>query len=98
MVSARDVATFIEGRMGLPCSRMKLLKLLYYAQAWSLVWDGQPLFADRIEAWDDGPVVRSLWAERKHLQAPPIGDPGTLTDAQKATVLEVVRFYGKFEG
>ena len=29
----------------------KLQKLVYYCQAWSLVWDEEPLFEARIEAW-----------------------------------------------
>lgn len=42
-------------------SALKLQKLVYYAQAWSLVFRQQPLFVDPIEAWQHGPVVRSLW-------------------------------------
>lgn len=97
MVAARDVAAFIES-LGTAASKMKLQKLLYYSQAWSLVWDGAPLFAEPIQAWDDGPVVRSLWAERTHgLTAPP-ADAGALSDAQRQTVSEVIRFYGTFDG
>ena len=35
-----------KGRM----TTMKLQKLIYYAQAWSLVWDERPLFDEKIEA------------------------------------------------
>ena len=45
-------------------SAMKLQKLVYYAQAWSLVWDERPLFKARIEAWAYGPVAPTLY--RKH--------------------------------
>ena len=40
---------------------MKLQKLLYYCQAWALVWDDKPLFKEKIEAWISGPVVRTLY-------------------------------------
>jgi uncharacterized phage-associated protein len=99
MVSVRDVAEFIEQEgHGSGLTRMKLLKLAYYAQVWSLVWDRAPLFADAIEAWDDGPVVRNLWIERKHATIPPKGNPDALSPAQKATVREVLRFYGHHDG
>lgn len=32
-------------------STMKLQKLCYYSQAWSLVWDNAPLFEEDFEAW-----------------------------------------------
>lgn len=44
---------------------MKLHKLLYYCQAWSLVWDGVPLFEQRIEAWASGPVIPDLYKLHK---------------------------------
>ena len=40
---------------------MKLHKLLYYCQAWHLVWDDEKLFDARIEAWRDGPVVPDVF-------------------------------------
>ena len=59
--SAVDVAAYILQETG-PIESMKLQKLVYYAQAWSLAWCGSPLFLDRIEAWKHGPVVRTVWA------------------------------------
>ena len=60
MVSAHDVAAYILRKQG-PLSAMKLQKLVYYAQAWSTVWDDQPLFSEAVEAWANGPVVRELY-------------------------------------
>jgi uncharacterized phage-associated protein len=37
---------------------LKLQKLLYYSQAWHLVWEDTPLFTARIEAWIDGRLFR----------------------------------------
>jgi len=56
-----DVAAYILAARG-EMSAMKLQKLIYYAQAWALAWTGRPLFANRIEAWAKGPVVRDLYA------------------------------------
>jgi uncharacterized phage-associated protein len=41
-------------------TNLRLQKLLYYAQAWSLAMRDKPLFDDRIEAWASGPVVPSV--------------------------------------
>ena len=40
---------------------MKLEKLVYYSQAWSLAWDGEPLFNDDFQAWANGPVCPTLF-------------------------------------
>ncbi len=50
MATCFDVAKYILTKMG-KLSTVKLQKLVYYAQAWSLVWDDEPLFNERIEAW-----------------------------------------------
>jgi uncharacterized phage-associated protein len=42
-------------------SHLRLQKLLYYVQGWSLGLRGRPLFRDRIEAWTDGPVVPAVY-------------------------------------
>ena len=49
MATANDVAKYILEKKG-RVSISKLQKLLYYSKAWSLIWDGTPLFKDRIEA------------------------------------------------
>ena len=43
----------------------KLQKLLYYAQAWSLVLRDKKLFKEKIEAWVHGPAVRGVYLEYK---------------------------------
>ncbi len=48
--SVQDVAAYIIERHG-RMSSMKLQKLVYYSQAWHLVWDDEPLFPERIQAW-----------------------------------------------
>lgn len=48
-------------------SNLKLQKLLYYAQAWNLVFTGEPLFAEDIQAWVHGPVVPRVFRRFKAL-------------------------------
>lgn len=40
---------------------LKIQKMLYYAQAESLVFCGKPLFKENIEAWDNGPMVYDVY-------------------------------------
>lgn len=40
----------------IPITLDKLQALLYYAQAWSLVWCKEQLFEEPMELWEDGPV------------------------------------------
>jgi uncharacterized phage-associated protein len=42
-------------------SHLRLQKLLYYAQGWSLALRDRAMFQDEIEAWADGPVVRTVY-------------------------------------
>jgi uncharacterized phage-associated protein len=42
-------------------THLRLQKLMYYVQAWSLARRGRPAFKGRIEAWAHGPVVKELW-------------------------------------
>ena len=95
MVSALDVAAYILDKSG-PLPAMKLQKIVYYSQAWSLVWDEQPLFRDRIEAWAYGPVVPRLFrAHRGRFKVGSIpGDASRLDEDQRETVEAVISFYG----
>lgn len=55
-----DVAKYILTKAG-EMTAMKLQKLVYYSQAWSLVWDECALFDEDIQAWANGPVVPVLY-------------------------------------
>lgn len=52
-----------EGRGLTP---MQLNKLVYIAYGWVLAMKDQCLFDERIEAWQHGPVIPSLYHEFKH--------------------------------
>lgn len=96
-VSAHDVAAYILQQGG-SMTAMKLQKLLYYSQAWSLVWDEAPLFNEPIEAWANGPVIREIYdlhREKFIVDTWPQGDPRKLSGPQRDTVDAVLEHYGK---
>ena len=91
-----DVAAYILGKME-PMTTMKLQKLVYYSQAWSLVWDEKPLFVEDIEAWANGPVVRELFDYHRgtyEISEMPLGNPRLLNQVQRETVDAVLGYYG----
>ncbi len=56
-----------------PIDQMKLQKLVFYAHAWYLAYnDGAPLFAEDIEAWPWGPVIRPLYFQTRDYGRAPI--------------------------
>jgi uncharacterized phage-associated protein len=96
MASAHDVAAYITEKRG-EMSAMKLQKLVFYAQAWHLVWEEEQLFSDRIEAWANGPVVPSLYREHRgdfKVKAWPSGDSSRLSKEQAESIDAVLEFYG----
>jgi uncharacterized phage-associated protein len=95
MVTVLDVAELIVGLM--PSTRhdpMKLQKLIYYAQAWSLVWDEAPLFADPIEAWKYGPVSPRLYGKQRHEDCHFAGSPDSLRPEAIDTINAVLAAFG----
>lgn len=100
MATAHDVARYILQKHG-AVSAMKFQKLLYYSQAWSLVWDEKPMFSDRIEAWVNGPVVPEIYQYHKgqfQIDAWPHGKIGVLSASEIETVDSVLKFYGHRTG
>ena len=95
IASVVDVAEYILKELG-PVPAMKLQKLVYYSQAWSLVWDDAPLFKEDIEAWANGPVVPDLYQQhRLQYEVRTVdGEPSHLSEVQRETVDAVVGFYG----
>ena len=96
MATAHDVAAYILQKKG-EMTAMKLQKLVYYSQAWSLVWDEEPLFKDRVEAWVNGPVVPTLYRLHRgtfKVSTWPEGDPDALLPKQRETIDAVLKYYG----
>lgn len=83
-------------------TNLKLQKLLYFAQGWSLVKRGGPLFDESIKAWANGPVVGWVWHEYKSYKKSPIKrpanfDPTGLDDGARAVLNDVYRRWGALE-
>lgn len=59
---AIDVANYLVERWGrcYPATIHKLNRLVYLVQAEAIATAGEPLFEDRIEAWQCGPVVPAV--------------------------------------
>ena len=51
---------------------MKLQKLLYFSHAWWLAGEKDELFADDIEAWPWGPMVRNIYIQFNEFGREPI--------------------------
>lgn len=97
MANVFDTAVYILEKLG-KLSTLKLQKLCYYSQAWSLVWDDAPLFSEDFYAWTNGPVCKELFCETQErfsvsAEDEP-GDSSKLTKKQKDTINKVLEHYG----
>ena len=100
MTSVRDVAQYILSITG-KITTWKLQKLIYYSQAWHLVWDEEPLFDEAIQAWANGPVCPRLYQIHKGnfvISTIRGSDTNRLSDNQRGTIDAVVDYYGKYTG
>ncbi len=100
MASADDVVKYVLDFSG-DMSAMKLQKLVYYSQAWHLVWEECPLFQERIEAWANGPVAPALYVRHRGqfmVKAWPTGDAALLTDEERSSIDAVLGSYGEKSG
>ena len=100
MASIFDVAEYILQKCG-DMSVMKLQKLCYYSQAWSLVWDDEELFPEEFEAWATGPICRKLYDLYQGLykvtaeSVPKELLTGSLTENQMDTINHVLEHYAE---
>lgn len=98
MANVFDTAQYILEQCG-PMQVMKLQKLCYYCQAWSLVWDQAPLFDEDFEAWQTGPVCRELFLGAKNCPCMSAADirenDSRLTANQKDTIRRVISHYAE---
>lgn len=101
MCKAIDVAEYIINYPDIYVDNLKLQKLVFYAQAISLVINDKPLFQDRIEAWAYGPVIPVLYRQYKNYEQQLPLDSEFKTsirgDALKAVDLSI-EHYGNMTG
>ena len=79
--------------------KLKLQKLVYYAQVWSVTFYNELLFEEQIEAWQNGPVVPSLYQYCRNFST---GDYpkqsqqiDIFSDSNLYVFNEVLRVYGR---
>jgi uncharacterized phage-associated protein len=95
MATVLDVAAYLKAGASVPdYDTMKLQKLVYFAQAWSLAWTGVPLFEGKFEAWPDGPVSRDLYRAQKY-EGIPTSRAGSITATQQEILDSVLSYYGR---
>ena len=98
MANVFDVARCITERTG-AVSAMKLQKLMYYAQAWHLVWEEDPLFDNDFQAWANGPVLPILYKKHQGMFKVDASlfaenNSSQLTAPERQTIEKVLSFYG----
>ena len=96
MANVHDVAAYIIDKCG-DMTAMKLQKLAYYSQAWSLVWEDRNLFDAEIQAWANGPVMPELYHIHRgqfSITQWPKGNPGNIKSSDSETIDSVLEYYG----
>ena len=91
MISSLNIAnTFaIKGiRNGVSVTPMKLQKLIYLLYANYIAKTNRPLFSDRFEAWEHGPVIRTVYNEFKRFGRKTIDTPFISGDGQAYYAVE----------
>lgn len=80
-------------------THLRLQKLLYYVQGWSLAQRDVPMFPERIEAWAHGPVVPAVWQQFRDFGGAVISpetvslDENTIDDEEGAYIASVWEVY-----
>lgn len=96
----------IRAESGEPLTIMQLIKLIYMSDGWSLALTGKPLVNEVPEAWQYGPVYRSVYQAFSGIGARPVADrarirgtglpvEAALASDEEAILRMVVQSYGK---
>jgi uncharacterized phage-associated protein len=98
VTSVHNVAAYTLAKRGqMPIGNLN--RLLYYTQAWHLVWDDEALFAEAIHARGSGPTIHEIVdATTDFMVREWSGDAGALTANQIGTVDAVLGAYGDLTG
>lgn len=106
MPSVFDVANYflkiVDRDSGSSITHLKLQKLVYYAQAWHLVFTGEKMFNEEIQAWVHGPVCPELFKRYADFKYDNLPEPDkqipNFDDEEKETLEAVWDAYGDFDG
>jgi len=105
MVSARNVTDYLlslcEPEAGDTISNLKMQKLLYYAQGFHLAIYNEPLFPEKVLAWQYGPIVEEIYYEYSEFSDGSIPKPRrinqkALSDEEKNFLREIYQVYGQY--
>lgn len=110
MANVRQVSDYIIFRLksegGNSLDALKHQKLLYYVQAWHLVFNGTKMFESEFQAWIHGPVNReiyNLYRDKKYLYSEMhvndilnMQNIETLTSEEKIHIDNVLEAYAHF--
>ena len=95
----------IEVESGDTISNLKMQKLCYLAQGWSLALLDRPLFDDVIQAWGKGPAIPPLFRRFKPYRWGALDayklrtDPSKKLDAEEMELLDWIwEEYGRYSG
>lgn len=99
--NVKDVAKYVLEKHG-PMSTMKLQKLVYYCHAYKLGWTREPMFSEKVRAWENGPVVYELFKEHQgkfEVSDEDIsGDAGRIVGRDRIIVDQVLASLGGLTG
>ena len=107
MLTCFDVAKYFlslcnDEESGDLISNLKIQKLVYYAQGFSLAINNKPLFKEKIQAWTHGPVVPQLYNKYKDYGSGALPttnldiDFDKFSDEDKELLDDVYDVYGQF--
>ncbi|MCG5538937.1 Panacea domain-containing protein [Halorhodospira sp. 9622] len=89
---------------GLSLTPMQLIKLVYLAHGWMLGLHSRPMIQEPVEAWQYGPVVRTVYDRVKQYRSRPVeaiaGRPRTpdLDEEEEDLLDQVLTVYGDQPG
>ncbi len=97
MARALDVSKYILEEVG-EVTAIKLQKLLYYAQAWSLVWKDKVLYPEDLLFHPTGSIVKEVYELHKgcfkvDALTTKEGSSLNLTKVEKKNIDKVIDFY-----
>lgn len=100
MANVFDIAQYILKTVPKPITTVKLRLLLYYSQAWHLVWSDNPLFSENIYKSRFGlfiPELQPYIGEVFNITSLPVGNSDNLTEEEQDSVDGTVNYYGLYE-
>ena len=100
MATILDAAEYILEKTEDSIPYLKLERLCYYAQAWSMAWDEEPIFPEEFYAGEKGAVCYELFDGVGHQLfvslADITGNSAALTEDNKDTIDSVIDYYYEY--